>query len=357
LTGFLIWNLDNVFCGTVRHWRRQMGLPWAMVLEGHAWWHLMTGLGKYSPCHLARRTQLTRDFLGGEIPSFRYLPNEPLLTLDSLLLHRLGHLAPLVPRGARGRIRPVLAEHHVHPRGGQGKAKAQGLIGWEAWWTALAGTLRSRSSFRWCGRTGWDRLLYPCAILIDNAMQKHEFSLRQLDLDMTTTPLLRLRRCQSLVLTQCAGSICTAHKRRGQEEERWIILWSITRIPTTRLTLTTTVDCKPLTLVPCWTHYLAAPEPPTSAVDALSPRESSEFSNLSPLTVPQQAQPPFHNVHLQPGTREGTAPTRIIYSSGNSLTFHSSYARSRAKPSWRSSRSARPSSRSAPSSARCAWCA
>lgn len=47
LGGFAIWNLDNLFCGTVRHWRRQMGLPWAMVLEGHAWWHLMTGLGKF----------------------------------------------------------------------------------------------------------------------------------------------------------------------------------------------------------------------------------------------------------------------------------------------------------------------
>ena len=47
LTGFLIWNLDNFFCGRVRHWRRQMGLPWAMVLEGHAWWHLMTGLGEF----------------------------------------------------------------------------------------------------------------------------------------------------------------------------------------------------------------------------------------------------------------------------------------------------------------------
>lgn len=22
-----------------------MGLPWAVVLEGHAWWHLMTGIG------------------------------------------------------------------------------------------------------------------------------------------------------------------------------------------------------------------------------------------------------------------------------------------------------------------------
>lgn len=45
LGGFLIWNLDNVFCSQVRQWRHAVGLPWAVLLEGHAWWHLMTGLG------------------------------------------------------------------------------------------------------------------------------------------------------------------------------------------------------------------------------------------------------------------------------------------------------------------------
>ncbi|KAH6646502.1 alkaline dihydroceramidase [Truncatella angustata] len=45
LGGFLIWNLDNVYCNTIRRWRHDIGLPWAVVLEGHAWWHLMTGLG------------------------------------------------------------------------------------------------------------------------------------------------------------------------------------------------------------------------------------------------------------------------------------------------------------------------
>ena len=36
--GFLIWNLDNRFCPTLRRWRREVGLPWGMVLEGHGWW-------------------------------------------------------------------------------------------------------------------------------------------------------------------------------------------------------------------------------------------------------------------------------------------------------------------------------
>ncbi|KAI1079398.1 putative alkaline phytoceramidase [Whalleya microplaca] len=47
LGGYFIWNLDNVYCNTIRKWRHRMGLPWAVVLEGHAWWHLMTGLGAY----------------------------------------------------------------------------------------------------------------------------------------------------------------------------------------------------------------------------------------------------------------------------------------------------------------------
>lgn len=38
LVGFLIWNLDNIFCSHLRHWRRQLGLPWGIILEGHGWW-------------------------------------------------------------------------------------------------------------------------------------------------------------------------------------------------------------------------------------------------------------------------------------------------------------------------------
>jgi dihydroceramidase len=36
--GFLIWNLDNEFCSTIRSWRREIGLPWGILLEGHGWW-------------------------------------------------------------------------------------------------------------------------------------------------------------------------------------------------------------------------------------------------------------------------------------------------------------------------------
>jgi len=46
LGGFLIWNLDNTFCHHLVHTRNQIQLPWAVVLEGHGWWHILTGLGK-----------------------------------------------------------------------------------------------------------------------------------------------------------------------------------------------------------------------------------------------------------------------------------------------------------------------
>ena len=36
--GFCIWKMDTVFCGTLRGWRREIGLPWGILLEGHGWW-------------------------------------------------------------------------------------------------------------------------------------------------------------------------------------------------------------------------------------------------------------------------------------------------------------------------------
>jgi dihydroceramidase len=45
LGGFGIWTLDNIYCSKLRRWRHEIGMPWAFVLEGHGWWHLMTGIG------------------------------------------------------------------------------------------------------------------------------------------------------------------------------------------------------------------------------------------------------------------------------------------------------------------------
>ena len=38
LGGFFVWNLDNKFCGLIRQWRKEVGLPWGILLEGHGWW-------------------------------------------------------------------------------------------------------------------------------------------------------------------------------------------------------------------------------------------------------------------------------------------------------------------------------
>lgn len=38
LGGFFIWNLDNQYCSRLRMWRRSVGLPWGILLEGHGWW-------------------------------------------------------------------------------------------------------------------------------------------------------------------------------------------------------------------------------------------------------------------------------------------------------------------------------
>jgi dihydroceramidase len=51
--GFLIWNLDNEFCSVLRRWRRDLGLPWGVLLEGHGWW--------YVPCPSA--TMRSADFV------------------------------------------------------------------------------------------------------------------------------------------------------------------------------------------------------------------------------------------------------------------------------------------------------
>ncbi|KAH9865654.1 hypothetical protein J1614_009240 [Plenodomus biglobosus] len=47
LGGFAVWHLDNGYCSTLIKWRREIGMPWGFVLEGHGMWHLMTGTGAY----------------------------------------------------------------------------------------------------------------------------------------------------------------------------------------------------------------------------------------------------------------------------------------------------------------------
>jgi len=43
--GFFVWNLDNIFCTTLTKQKVAIGWPTAFLLEGHAWWHILTATG------------------------------------------------------------------------------------------------------------------------------------------------------------------------------------------------------------------------------------------------------------------------------------------------------------------------
>lgn len=47
ILGFAIWNVDNVFCGPITYAKYMVGWPTAFLLEGHSWWHILTGVGTY----------------------------------------------------------------------------------------------------------------------------------------------------------------------------------------------------------------------------------------------------------------------------------------------------------------------
>ncbi|KAH0842805.1 putative Alkaline phytoceramidase [Fonsecaea pedrosoi] len=68
LGGFYIWNLDNQYCSTLIRWRRSIGMPWGFFLEGHGWWHLMTGIGAY--CYIVWGIHL-RHILNGDQEHFQ----------------------------------------------------------------------------------------------------------------------------------------------------------------------------------------------------------------------------------------------------------------------------------------------
>ncbi|KAL0475511.1 alkaline phytoceramidase [Neurospora intermedia] len=65
--GFFIWNMDNIFCRHLTTAKNQLKLPWSIVLEGHGWWHILTGLGAYEM--ILWRIWLVRC-LGGEEEKF-----------------------------------------------------------------------------------------------------------------------------------------------------------------------------------------------------------------------------------------------------------------------------------------------
>ncbi|ODV88865.1 hypothetical protein CANCADRAFT_130320 [Tortispora caseinolytica NRRL Y-17796] len=47
LSGYALWLMDVHFCNLAKSYRHAIGLPLGLLLEGHAWWHILTGLGVY----------------------------------------------------------------------------------------------------------------------------------------------------------------------------------------------------------------------------------------------------------------------------------------------------------------------
>jgi dihydroceramidase len=79
--GFLVWNLDTIYCSKIRRWRREVGLPWGVFSEGHAWWFVIP-----SPCYV-------RDFSVANCMSQAYSDRTCcLLPLD------LGRVSALLSR-------------------------------------------------------------------------------------------------------------------------------------------------------------------------------------------------------------------------------------------------------------------
>lgn len=47
LLGYILWNADIHLCSQARATRREWGIPYGFILEGHGWWHIFTGTGVY----------------------------------------------------------------------------------------------------------------------------------------------------------------------------------------------------------------------------------------------------------------------------------------------------------------------
>ncbi|KAK4152261.1 ceramidase-domain-containing protein [Chaetomidium leptoderma] len=63
LAGFFMWNMDNIYCHDLTITKKQIMLPWSVILEGHGWWHVLTGLAYHL---ILWRVWLNRCLDGGE---------------------------------------------------------------------------------------------------------------------------------------------------------------------------------------------------------------------------------------------------------------------------------------------------
>uniref|UniRef100_A0AAY4D5R5 Alkaline ceramidase n=1 Tax=Denticeps clupeoides TaxID=299321 RepID=A0AAY4D5R5_9TELE len=61
LLGFLLWNIDNILCDSLRATRQTLPPVVGAVTQFHAWWHILTGLGSYF--HILFSLQIRSTYL------------------------------------------------------------------------------------------------------------------------------------------------------------------------------------------------------------------------------------------------------------------------------------------------------
>jgi len=54
LFGYLLWNIEFMYCAELRAMRETIGLPFAWVFEFHGWWHILTAIGAAQFMDVAR---------------------------------------------------------------------------------------------------------------------------------------------------------------------------------------------------------------------------------------------------------------------------------------------------------------
>ncbi|OBW64702.1 MAG: Elongation factor G, mitochondrial [Aureobasidium pullulans] len=57
--GYLLWQLDFIFCTELTAIKRVVGMPWGFLLEFHGWWHILTAVGAHT--FMIMIDVLTRD--------------------------------------------------------------------------------------------------------------------------------------------------------------------------------------------------------------------------------------------------------------------------------------------------------
>ncbi|XP_062391868.1 alkaline ceramidase 3 [Sardina pilchardus] len=61
LLGFLLWNIDNLLCDSLRAARQTLPSGVGVVTQFHGWWHILTGLGSY--LHILLSLQIRSTYL------------------------------------------------------------------------------------------------------------------------------------------------------------------------------------------------------------------------------------------------------------------------------------------------------